>query len=127
MIDEETAEIQMKARAAILNAYGIKTQAGRIALILALENIAMLDRKQLDYGPGNIASFGELGVLVRTNDKVERLKNLWRKNRMADPQNESVADSWRDLSNYGLIGEMCHRGIWPTDEPEQEATAQDHK
>jgi hypothetical protein len=122
MIDEKTADAQQTARAAIINAYGIKTQAGRIALILALDNISMLDRKQQDYGPGNIASFGELGVLVRTNDKVERLKNLWRTNRMSDPQNESVSDSWRDLSNYGLIGEMCHRGIWPVSE---EQTAQD--
>ena len=33
-------------------------------------------RKQKDYGPGNIADMGELGLVVRVNDKMARLKNL---------------------------------------------------
>lgn len=66
--------------------------------------------KQKDYGPGNIMSFGEFGVLVRANDKMERLKNLLTKKR--DPSNESIEDTWKDLANYGIIALMVRRGIF---------------
>lgn len=55
---------------------GLQTIAGREALKVALENIVLLDMKQADYGPHNISAFGLFGVIVRTNDKIERLKNL---------------------------------------------------
>jgi hypothetical protein len=92
---------------------GIVTDMGRLALEQALVNLQLFDRKQQDYGPGNIAAFGELGVLVRANDKIERMKNLQKTGRMAaGAANESVADSWDDLANYGLIGKLCHAGLW---------------
>lgn len=77
--------------------------------ILAEMRATMIS-KQRDYGPGNIANFGEFGVLVRTSDKFERLKNLLQSG--ADPQNESLDDTWLDLANYGLIGLMVRRGLW---------------
>lgn len=67
-------------------------------------------RKQRDYGRGNIAKFGENGVLVRVSDKVERLINL--SNRADAPMNESVDDSWLDVATYGVIGMICRRGEW---------------
>lgn len=66
--------------------------------------------KQQDYGPGNISKFGELGVLVRASDKVERLSHLLQSGR--EPNHESLEDSWLDLANYGLIGLIVHRGLW---------------
>ena len=39
-------------------------------------NALVFAKKQHDYGPGNISSFGEVGVLVRVSDKIARLKNL---------------------------------------------------
>jgi hypothetical protein len=69
-----------------------------------------LDKKQLDYGSANISDFGEYGVLVRANDKVARLKNLL--TNVASPQNESIEDSWLDLSNYSIIAVLCRRGEW---------------
>ena len=68
--------------------------------------------KQRDYGPGNINAFGDFGILVRINDKLERLKNLYTNSR--DPQHESVDDSWMDASNYGTIARMYRDGEWPT-------------
>lgn len=68
-------------------------------------------RKQKDYGPGNIGTFGELGVLVRVTDKWARLKNLLYDNPSA-AQNESLEDTWLDLANYSLIALMVKRGIW---------------
>jgi hypothetical protein len=96
----------------IARALGLKTQAGIHAFEIAVENIQLLDRKQQDYGPGNIAAFGEFGVLVRANDKIERLKNLHKTGRLDDPQNESVTDSWLDLSCYGIIAQLIRKGLW---------------
>jgi hypothetical protein len=40
------------------------------------EQMALMVKKRQDYGPGNINAFGELGVVVRLSDKMERLKHL---------------------------------------------------
>ena len=104
-----TKSIESVAPEVILR-LGIETELGKAAVSLALENIMLLDRKQKDYGPRNISDFGELGVLVRANDKVQRLRNLHGK--AAIPANESILDSWRDLANYGLIGQMIRSGAW---------------
>lgn len=76
-----------------------------------LNALAVFKYKQYDYGPGNIAGFGEVGVLVRLNDKIERLKNLMLNNK--EVNNESVYDTWLDIANYGLIGLMCKENLWP--------------
>ena len=72
--------------------------------------LAMFDAKQKDYGSGNIAKFGLDGVLIRMSDKIERLIHL--RNKGADPLNESVKDSYLDLSIYGMIALMCLDGEW---------------
>jgi len=75
---------------------------------IARELTDLLISKQKDYGHNNITDFGEFGVLVRANDKMARLKNLLKSG--AIPRNESIDDSWRDLSNYGIIALMLRRG-----------------
>ena len=80
-----------------------------------LQNFILFVQKQLDYGSGNIARFGELGVMVRANDKIERLRTLLLENREA--KNEPIEDTWRDLANYGVIGLLCHLGLWPEYKP----------
>jgi hypothetical protein len=89
---------------------GIITPLGKTAFRTFCECAVLLDQKNRDYGTGNISSFGEKGVLVRSNDKIERLKTLlWGDKH---PVHEKVEDSWMDLCNYGCIGLMCHRGDW---------------
>jgi hypothetical protein len=92
------------------NELGIETELGKAALAVFLKNAQILDKKNKDYGPGNISAFGEYGVLVRVSDKVERLKNLFKSG--ATPNHESIQDTWMDLCNYGVIGEMCNQGKW---------------
>ena len=89
---------------------GLQTDMGKAALHSVLRNVKLLDRKQQDYGSGNISTFGEKGVLVRCVDKVERLKQLVWKSKTA--QNETVYDSWQDLANYALIAQLCNQGVW---------------
>lgn len=91
---------------------GLKTEAGKVALTYALRQIILLDRKQLDYGPKNISDFGVFGVVVRMNDKMQRLKTLVGNKRLK-PQNESIKDSLQDISNYGIIGQMIEDRAWP--------------
>jgi hypothetical protein len=97
----------LDAIAAKLN---LQTDAAKIALGVVLDNITVFDKKQRDYGSQNISKFGELGVLVRMSDKLERLINLIQKKREAS--NESIEDSYLDSSNYGIIGYMVRKGWW---------------
>jgi hypothetical protein len=76
----------------------------------------ILIKKQHDYGPGNInnAPGGALnGLLVRMNDKMERLKHLVYQLE-GDPENESIDDSFLDIANYAVIAMMVREGSWPT-------------
>jgi len=75
-----------------------------------ITNVLLFIKKHKDYGSGNVAGFGEVGVVVRCNDKFERLKNLIFSGNA--PNNESIEDNWRDVSNYGTIGFMTHVGSW---------------
>lgn len=71
---------------------------------------ALMIGKQAAYGSKGIEAFGELGVLVRASDKLERLKHLIHTG--ADPDWETVEDTWRDLMNYALIALMVRHGTW---------------
>jgi hypothetical protein len=77
------------------------------------ELLAILVKKQIDYGPLNVwnAPGGATnGLMVRMSDKIERLKNLIYKN--IKPNNESLEDSFVDLANYAVIALMVQRGVW---------------
>lgn len=92
------------------DALGISTEMGRKAFHEFCKAAVLLDTKQKDYGSGNISAFGEKGIIVRMNDKVERLKTLVWQDR--SPEHEKVEDTWLDIANYGIIGLLCHKGEW---------------
>lgn len=74
----------------------------------------LLVKKQLDYGPKNIANApgGPLnGLLVRMHDKMARLNHLIYEVKDT-PHNESIEDSFIDLLNYSAIALMVLRGKW---------------
>jgi len=81
-----------------------------------LDDIALFDKKQRDYGTNNINKFGVLGILVRVSDKVERLINLHKKSnqsRSTNPEaNEPMLDSWADITVYGAIARIVSEGNW---------------
>ncbi len=98
----------------------LKTNMGREALLESLSCIQLFDRKQQDYGSRNIASFDNktlnmLATAIRLNDKVQRLLNLLQKQLKtpeATPNNESIRDNARDVSNYGLILALLEQDKW---------------
>jgi hypothetical protein len=79
-----------------------------------LDEAALLLSKHADYGPKNIADApgGPLmGLAVRLHDKVARLAHLLTSD--ADPNHESLHDTFQDLANYGTIGQLVLAGYWP--------------
>lgn len=82
-------------------------------LSISYQNASVLLKKQIDYGPKNIAQApgGPLnGLRVRMFDKLARINNLIETG--ATPENESLRDSFLDIANYGIIALMVLDGKW---------------
>lgn len=90
---------------------GLKDPLTRRFIAAALQCVRVYDYKQGKYGPGNIAKFGERGVLVRVSDKLERMINLHKTEQ--EPDDETRDDTWGDMATYALIALMCRWGWWP--------------
>lgn len=76
------------------------------------EYVRNILQKQLDYGSQNITLGGDLdnnddknfalvGLWMRMNDKMQRIKNIILSQKKT--QNEPLSDSWLDLSVYAII------------------------
>ena len=87
------------------------------------EQYELFCRKQYDYGPQNIAvgtilktpediKLSLLGIWFRMNDKIERLKTLLMRDDNHAVENESVIDSFSDISNYGVMAKVVAKGKW---------------
>jgi len=79
-------------------------------------------RKQYDYGPNNIAmgtllsndkeiSMSLLGIIVRLNDKVNRLVNLATKHDFK-AQNEPIEDAFLDVAIYCVMALIVKSKKW---------------
>ena len=79
-------------------------------------------KKQMDYGPSNISMGTGVGssvnvdlsltaLVVRINDKIQRLLNLIVTNKR-EAQNEPIEDAFKDLSVYGIIAQIVKNGKW---------------
>lgn len=74
----------------------------------------VLLKKHQDYGPKNISGSpgGPLnGLRVRMHDKLARINNLVDSG--AEPENESLRDSFLDCLNYCAIALMVLDNLWP--------------
>lgn len=78
-----------------------------------LKDIKVFDRKNRDYGIKNISQFGIKGLIVRINDKLQRLINLVWNNKEASVFNETTYDTWQDLTIYSCISRMIEKKVWP--------------
>ena len=89
---------------------------------LQYEQYALFCKKQMDYGQSNISMGTSLindeekrlslvGLIVRINDKVQRLLNLMVKNNR-EAQNEPAIDAFKDLACYGIIAQIVQKGKW---------------
>ena len=89
---------------------------------IQFEQYALFCKKQMDYGPSNISMgtdlvtneqkrLSKIGLIVRINDKVQRLINLVINNNR-EAQNEPTIDAFKDLAIYGLIAQIVEAGKW---------------
>ena len=89
---------------------------------LQKEQYKLFCKKQMDYGQSNISMGTSLttndekrlslvGLIVRINDKVQRLLNLMVKNNRK-AQNEPTEDAFKDLACYGIIAQIVQNGKW---------------
>jgi len=87
------------------------------------EQYKLFASKMMDYGIQNIAlgstleseediKFSIMGIWLRCNDKINRLKNLIKRNGQNYVNGELTIDSFIDLSNYGIIAMMVLRNKW---------------
>ena len=91
---------------------------------IAEEQFELFAKKHLDYGMGNVAAgtqlvnqeetdFAMTGLWYRLSDKINRWKNMIISGRKA--QNESLIDTFQDVTNYGIIAQLVKRGMWKND------------
>mgnify|MGYP000241528056 FL=1 len=75
----------------------------------------------IDYGMGNISagtgldtederSFALTGLWYRMSDKINRWKNIIISDR--DIENETIIDTFQDLTNYGIIAQLVEKDMW---------------
>ena len=87
------------------------------------EQYELFAKKNMAYGPGNIALGSKLetederkdsvkGVFIRCFDKINRLKQLVFLNKENPLKNESIEDTWRDLSIYSIIAQIVTNEKW---------------
>ena len=104
----------------ISTALGVRTEMGVEMVRAAMECVQLFDTKQQDYGSNNISSSGELGIAVRLQDKVSRMRHILLKELTAQEKfahvfkanHESLEDTYKDAANYALIGLLLQRKRW---------------
>lgn len=86
------------------------------------EELQLCVAKNKAYGSDNITKFGLDGVIIRMNDKIERLITLaFNKdiNALKPVNDESLIDTLMDISNYANIGIMVATKKWGDQEKEE--------
>ncbi len=87
------------------------------------EEYELFAKKMLDYGKANIAVGTALeseeevklaltGLFFRMNDKVQRVKNIIVMGNKPNVQDETILDTFRDLSIYGVIAQIVATNKW---------------
>jgi len=85
------------------------------------EQFELFAKKHLDYGMHNVSAgtnldtadeveFAMTGLWYRLSDKINRWKNMIISGRKA--QNESLIDTFQDITNYGIISQLVYKGLW---------------
>ena len=87
------------------------------------EQYELFAAKMMDYGLSNISLGSDLstkedkdlsltGIWLRCNDKINRLKNMLKREGKNYVKDEPMIDSFIDISNYGIIAQLVIKGKW---------------
>ena len=88
------------------------------------EQFELFARKHLDYGMHNVSAgtnlensdeveFAMTGLWYRLSDKINRWKNMIISGRK--DENETLIDTFQDVTNYGIIAHLVKKGLWKND------------
>lgn len=71
-------------------------------------------RKNHDYGTNNILLYGVVGIIVRINDKLSRVKNLYvfEAKKLEPKVDEKIEDTLLDVVNYSTYALMLLNNVW---------------
>ena len=72
---------------------------------IIVSNTKLFEKKNADYG-NSFADFELIGIIVRLNDKINRILNLGEAPPEIMQVNEKIEDTINDLYNYCVIGLM---------------------
>jgi hypothetical protein len=87
------------------------------------EQYELFAKKMMDYGLSNISLGTNLeepediklsltGIWLRCNDKINRLKNLIKRDGRNYVNDEPMIDSFIDIANYGIIAMLVMKNKW---------------
>ena len=76
-------------------------------------------RKNKDYGSYTMERFGMRGIVIRLNDKQDRLVNLIWTGNEALVSEEKIEDTAKDMINYAVYLIMLSRGRLTAEEAEK--------
>jgi hypothetical protein len=118
--DTQKGEDTQKAVTDFENTYPTLAEAWKVT---QQEQYELFAKKMMDYGLSNISlgtSLEELedvklsltGIWLRCNDKINRLKNLIKRDGKNYVEGEALIDSFIDIANYGIIAMLVMRGKW---------------
>lgn len=79
-----------------------------------LENVLqeiknILIKKHHDYGSQNLLRHGNLGIIVRIDDKTARLSNFFENTKEFKVETEKVEDTYIDIAGYAIQGILLNR------------------
>ena len=112
-IKKHEAILEMEEKFPIMTAEFKRIQA---------EQYELFCRKQKNYGPDNISMGSSLereedrklslqGLFFRLNDKINRYKQMIMFG-SKDAVGESLDDTFKDISVYGIIAQLVQSGKW---------------
>lgn len=88
-----------------------KRQVANMAMLLTLqeqeEALQLMVEKNKIYGNKQIYVMGTLGILIRSIDKLERIKNIDAGATSTLLKDEGRRDSVIDLFNYAILAVLC--------------------
>lgn len=66
----------------------------------------LLADKRASYGSDNLRADGLFGIMVRIQDKISRLRHMYKNGLENTAVNENAIDAWMDICGYSLLACM---------------------
>ena len=73
-----------------------------------VQALMILDHRHKYYGPKPIQATGEIGIVVRSLDKLFRIEHMMNNN--LEDKEDPIEDCYRDLFNYTILGYLLVNG-----------------